>query len=256
MSKSKSKFGKVEWFLVLGIMLVAISPYIFTREHLTFQFDELTGPIGDTIGGITAPIVGLIGAILVYYALREQVKANEIIQRQFKSQKREENKRSKISHISGQIDLIKDELDNFSCFERKNDRGRNDEETFSYLEYKGVDAIFEFVERLQYYGESDHEGEIYTANPKLAQLMHLIDLISSLAKKISKANIGKANREYFLGLLNYQYKTKLREAFKANEEYRMENQKTCERCGKKHFGIPDEIFNKIDELDANLNSNR
>jgi len=117
------------------------------------------------------------------------------------------------------------------------------------LEYKGVDAINHYVEILQYYGESDHEGEVYSANPKLAQLFHLISLIGSLAKKISKSSVGKTNREYYLNLLRYQYNTKIREAFKANEEYRVENQETCKKCGKKHFGIPDEIFNKIDELD-------
>jgi len=78
---------------------VACSPYILTRDYIGIYFDEITGPIGDTIGGITAPIVGLIGAILVYYALKEQIKANEIIQKQFRSQKRDESKQIKINHI-------------------------------------------------------------------------------------------------------------------------------------------------------------
>jgi hypothetical protein len=37
-----------------------------------------SGTIGDAIGGITAPFIGLFGALLVYYSFKEQVKANRL----------------------------------------------------------------------------------------------------------------------------------------------------------------------------------
>ena len=47
------------------------------------QYDFRTnGQIGDTIGGITAPVVGLISAILVYLSFTAQVRANRIIQQE------------------------------------------------------------------------------------------------------------------------------------------------------------------------------
>lgn len=64
-------------FLVIGILLVLIFPWLITRPFGIIDFTE-TGEIGSTIGGITAPITGIIGAVLIYLALVEQRKANTI----------------------------------------------------------------------------------------------------------------------------------------------------------------------------------
>lgn len=60
--------------LVVGLL---VFPFIFTRPaiHSWFDFTN-TGGIGDTIGGLTSPFVGLIGAILIFISFRQQVKAN------------------------------------------------------------------------------------------------------------------------------------------------------------------------------------
>jgi hypothetical protein len=46
-----------------------------------------TGQIGDTIGGITAPMANLLGAILVYLALKAQIEANLILKKQLDDEK-------------------------------------------------------------------------------------------------------------------------------------------------------------------------
>ncbi len=90
MNKSKNKKSqdeqewfynpnKVKWLLITGLILVMVMPFLLTR---TVIFDWLnfstTGQIGDTIGGITSPIIGLLGAWFVYLSFRAQTKANEI----------------------------------------------------------------------------------------------------------------------------------------------------------------------------------
>jgi len=59
------------------------TPFLLKADdfHARFNFSE-TGQIGDTVGGITAPFMNLIGAFLVFFALQAQVKANELIQDQ------------------------------------------------------------------------------------------------------------------------------------------------------------------------------
>lgn len=62
----------IEWVIIITLVLTIISPFIFTR--VTFSnigFSE-TGPIGDTIGGLTAPFLNFLGIILLYLTLREQ----------------------------------------------------------------------------------------------------------------------------------------------------------------------------------------
>jgi hypothetical protein len=71
----RSKFNS--WFF-LGIMIFA--------SAVLFEMYMLLGPpmsihekaaVGDTINGLTAPLIGIIGAILIYVSLREQVKSNK-----------------------------------------------------------------------------------------------------------------------------------------------------------------------------------
>lgn len=67
--------------LLIGCILIIILPGILTLhwrdEFLEFNTNFTnTGQIGDTIGGITAPIIGLISIILLYKTLKEQQKFN------------------------------------------------------------------------------------------------------------------------------------------------------------------------------------
>ena len=62
--------------LVIFGLIIAL-PTLFTQPAFFDVFDfSNSGQIGDTIGGITAPFISSIAAVLVYLALREQVKAN------------------------------------------------------------------------------------------------------------------------------------------------------------------------------------
>lgn len=66
--------------LIIGITLMLFgSLAIFTQPYYwkTFDFSQ-TGQIGDTIGGITAPIINVIGAILIYLSFKAQIRANKI----------------------------------------------------------------------------------------------------------------------------------------------------------------------------------
>lgn len=79
--KSPSKTVKI----VLAIILIAFTPFIFTRPSPSFigvVFSDKTGVIGDTIGGITAPFINLLAAYLVYISFKEQVKANKILSKE------------------------------------------------------------------------------------------------------------------------------------------------------------------------------
>jgi len=71
---------KIIIFVIVGCVLNIFIP-LFYVDYLCQWFPSLNysayGTIGDTIGGITSPIINLIGAILVYAAFKEQRIANE-----------------------------------------------------------------------------------------------------------------------------------------------------------------------------------
>lgn len=68
----------------VGLLGIFTIPWLFTQNGFP-RFASFTnsGQIGDTIGGTTAPFIGLLSAVLVYRALQAQIKANEIITKQF-----------------------------------------------------------------------------------------------------------------------------------------------------------------------------
>ncbi len=84
-------------FLIIIIALIIMFvPWILTWDTFLPDFSE-TGQIGDTIGGLTAPFLNGIAAILVFIAFKEQVKANELLRGQFEYDK-----------INTQIDRVSD----------------------------------------------------------------------------------------------------------------------------------------------------
>ena len=64
--------------VICTLVAMVVCPILFTAPALAdcLNFTE-TGQIGDTIGGITAPIVGLCSVILLYYTLKEQMNLNK-----------------------------------------------------------------------------------------------------------------------------------------------------------------------------------
>lgn len=83
--ESKSEYWKEYLWLTIGLilLLVVLPLYVYLVSFKDWGFDLTDkGTIGDAIGGITAPIIGTIGAILVYLSFRSQVKANVLLSNQ------------------------------------------------------------------------------------------------------------------------------------------------------------------------------
>lgn len=83
--KNNRTFDTLSWWLIVLAVILAlfsfVSPVIFT-QHGVVDFSN-TGQIGDTIGGIMNPFIGLVSIIVMFLAFYMQFKANKIIQYQF-----------------------------------------------------------------------------------------------------------------------------------------------------------------------------
>ncbi|PKH51402.1 hypothetical protein CXF68_12240 [Tenacibaculum sp. Bg11-29] len=78
------KFNYQWFFIIIFTILIAFTPWLFTREAIISDFDfSKTGDIGSTINGITAPFIAWLGAILIFITFREQVKANKSNRNQY-----------------------------------------------------------------------------------------------------------------------------------------------------------------------------
>ena len=106
--KKTERWAKI--ILATGIIFLIVTPFLFTRTSLLPIIDfSSTGQIGDTIGGITAPFIGLIGSVLVFLSFKAQTDMNrkqfEAIDKQFKRMK-EEQKQAKYDHMQHVINVV------------------------------------------------------------------------------------------------------------------------------------------------------
>lgn len=77
-NSSKEKSGlSLRYQIAIGILILTL-PALLTQLPLSILDFTQVGQVGDTIGGVTAPFVGLLGAYLIYQAFDAQVKANKI----------------------------------------------------------------------------------------------------------------------------------------------------------------------------------
>lgn len=65
------KYG-VSFTIVVFIVIASVSPILFTRTLNGFPQFHDTGQIGDTIGGLTSPVIGILNALLLWWTLRKQ----------------------------------------------------------------------------------------------------------------------------------------------------------------------------------------
>jgi hypothetical protein len=79
-----------KWLIVIAIIFAIsafVLPYFITKFSI-IDFTE-TGQIGDTIGGIMNPFIGIASIIVMFLAFYMQYKANEIQRDLFKEQKKQ-----------------------------------------------------------------------------------------------------------------------------------------------------------------------
>ncbi len=85
--KESDKAFKLGFWLFIILSLVIFSlPLLITKISWISLGDYKANEIGDTLGGIMGPFVGLLAAFLTFLAFWAQFKANQKVQEQFKKQ--------------------------------------------------------------------------------------------------------------------------------------------------------------------------
>jgi len=251
--KKSRAFENPELFLIIGVCLILISPYLFTRTFGLFSFNSETAAVGDTIGGITAPIVSLIGSVLIYYALKAQLNANRIIFEQFEHQKERELYEKLNSYISDQIKLIREDINSITATETTT-KIVDGEKTKEVKVHKGIDGIillFESILNLRNHYTT--EAEMIEEISDLTRVKLILERFDFLFDKCESSGLNEEDEDYLNKLISYTYEYSLKVALKKYEPSRMTNAPTCEKCGEKHSGIPEYIYQLYDKL--NLKSN-
>lgn len=181
-------------FSLAIILLCFLSVIIFTIPSFIQQLNLTTkSNIGGAIGGITAPVIGIISSILLYLALTKQVKS--ISEQRLKNE-------------SDIIFLLITQLENeLSSFYHKY-KERNESKMFI-----GFDGLNEFSQGYRY----EYNIKQFENNPQMTiktwfeagQIALFVDTFNLINKRIEISNLSNEMKHLFIEKLNSYYACKL-----------------------------------------------
>ncbi|PAM91505.1 hypothetical protein B4N84_28050 [Flavobacterium sp. IR1] len=100
--------------LIAGLLIVfsITAPFLFTRKSFSSDFNfMLTGPIGDTIGGLMSPFINLSAVIVTGLAFYMQYRANKLQVEIFRKQLKEAQQQFKEEQEKQDIDVQKQQFE-------------------------------------------------------------------------------------------------------------------------------------------------
>ncbi|WP_454803057.1 putative phage abortive infection protein [Mucilaginibacter phyllosphaerae] len=197
------KILKIGFWSIPGLIILIffVMPYLITQLSWSWYFDEDTGVMGDTIGGITGPSIAFVAAIVTFMAFYIQYKANIIQEEGLKNQEAQIIKQQFESRF---FELIKLHRDNVAEITLQNESGkkvfvtliRELREIFKILKnlviVHNVDLSKEELINLSYmsffYGTGPNSNRVL----KGAISEYHIGLINNLIKNLDDKDIKKA----------------------------------------------------------------
>jgi hypothetical protein len=239
------------WIMITGIFCILITPFLFTQFGIGIDFTSSnTNNIGGTIGGITAPFTGILGSILVYFALKEQVLANKLIQIQLDEQKVSDEESKVASYLKKQLEIINNDLNkiHFTFPPRKSNEGQ----IFQEAPLIGSDAIRKYLFILKT-NNRNCDSTLFDDYYQIKSIKQLLILINQFVESTLNENIPQKDKQYLISEIKYQYNSKIKIQFDLFEDANSSKFETCKLCNQNHTGIPEEYFKLIYSINNGLN---
>ena len=239
--------GKAKWLLLIGGLVILIMPFLLTLPYFNERFNlSTTGQIGDTIGGVTAPFLNLIGAFLVFYALQAQVKANELIQEQIDKDNETKECENEGQNLNQLFSYLTESINSFHFTTLPIESLRNTEHLQTTTNFIGGEAFYSLFSQIKcHYHGTQEELHGTQSVSELLSILKVMDLLLDKLKT-SKSN----NKEILATLIKhlFEYKIVTRIKNENEEELKVE---FCLSCKCNH-GLPDELRNLIVQIRSKL----
>ncbi|MBL6445667.1 hypothetical protein JMN32_05065 [Fulvivirga sp. 29W222] len=183
--------SKRHLLLLTGLVICCIGSVLFLSKPALHPFFDLSnsGPIGDTIGGITAPIINLVGAILVYISFKAQIAANKVQERAIDGERNRNRQQQNFSSSLKLLELCRKEFDDLTY-----KSGKNQIET-------GQDSLRQYINKLK----TPNSDEVIHKTAYHLSLYASVNKLSMLMKRVSKLEMFKDDKIYLALLIQDFY---------------------------------------------------
>ncbi|MCP9749328.1 hypothetical protein [Lacihabitans sp. CS3-21] len=197
-----NKLTNLQLIVILLVIIVIIPPLL--KNVVTGSWFDYTdsGEIGDTLGGITAPFINGLAALLVFITFKEQVKANKLIQQQ-----------QYFQHIHEQINRLEDDFLNISDITRK-------------LDNEILTTIFDASRRIG----SSEPFDLALNESSLNKIMYSTTVFNQALLMIARVD---NNQDFLQGRLKLLFKIIYKENY--SELVRVFNKALIQNCDQKEY---------------------
>ena len=194
--------------IFIGLALASVSILFFTQYS---NFGPNTGTIGDTIGGLTAPVFSLIGSILVFISFREQYIANRTQKLALDNEINRSNSNNQYNQITELITEIRNEINRLE-FEHVNapagmpkhyiafDTIRNLDKTVFDIDRENWNHSFweHLILTLGLINFTLNKIDNYTYNPEEQQVLQIkmYNLLKLMAQSLNSYSFRLQNARY------------------------------------------------------------
>lgn len=227
-------------FLIVGILLTIIVPIIITYLNPKSDLSNI-GIIGDAIGGITTPIVSILGAVLIYIALADQINANKLLIDQIEENKKQNVIQQDREQVVELYRLFEKNIDSFT-FELQNGK---DEKL-----YIGTIAIAYFIDKLIETTEDSHDTNIVKSDYNVQEFISIIKSAELLIVKIKNSHLNENDNAFYKNLILHKIEYNLTPNFS-----RIKNAAhayvTCD-CGIDHGRFPVDLYTQLTTIKNTL----
>lgn len=240
---------KTVFFVGLGLALLGPALLVLPTIWAPLDFSS-TGQIGDTIGGITAPIVNLLGAYLVYVAFRAQVEANRLLQQQASEQKANRIEDNESTRLFQMYEHLVAAIDGFSFNGFNEEYLQNPGNTRSQhlrgANPQGSHAIYLMMDEIKcHYHGTEEQLEEDVAVAEFTAILRMFELITERLKHAT-------GRDWpvLLQLTMHQFRYRVMVRFKDQTAEDLAKWH-CSACRHDH-GLPERMLMLFASIEKNL----
>lgn len=236
--KNKSENNLVICFLIIGVLLTFIVPLLLPLLPLRHLKDF--GEIGDAFGGIANPIAQIVGFVVLYLALRAQIKANSILQMQVNAENTKEMQRRGVKLIHELYTFLENNINTFS-YEAKFE-GSNGMQVLH-----GRRAIRCFIDDIEDMNIDLHNAEQLLQKDGVREILSILRIAENTLDRIKDADIDESDKLFYIDLMKHELTFSIFPYTDLDESANLKLA-VCEECHEPHGNYPPLIFDKLQQL--------
>lgn len=226
------------WIIVIGGMVSLVTPLLVPLLPIHHLKDY--GTIGDVIGGISNPFTQLIGFVLLFLALKAQVKANNLIKNQMDTENHKEMQQRELTHLHHLYTFMENNISNFNYENKFVENG-------SIQLLHGRRAIRCFINDIEKMNIDLHNTEQLLQEDGVREILSLLKTAKLIFDKIDSADIQLDDKIFYKNIMKHELVFSIFPYTDLDESADL-ILPVCEECGEFHGNYPPIIFDKLSEL--------